>query len=199
MHKNARGFSILELLVVLALIGLFLFLYAGNLQGEQRRKDFDEYTGQILALLKTCRWKALNERTYAGGVIDQTQNHYRITFYSDGNGNGIRIADINNGTDAPYAGPYVLDRASGDIAPGFLDDPVPQIPPKSGNITDPDPVKFGKSSIISFSPNGDSSSGTLYLACRSQSQMFALVMYGATARCRIWKLSNFQWQMVGDQ
>jgi hypothetical protein len=91
-----------------------------------------------------------------------------------------------------------MNKASGDIAAGILSASIPQIPPKKGFLNPVDPVQFGKSNIISFSPNGDSSSGTLYLSCRSQQQMFAIVLYGATSRLRLWKFGNHGWQMVED-
>ncbi len=196
-----KGFSVLELLVVLALIGLLVMIASPDLRGAERQREFENFARETVYLVEKCRWKAMNERTYAGIVFEKSGDLYAASLYTDGNGNGIRIADVQSGKDPAFYRTVILQRASGDIAAGILQNPaVAQIPPKTGTIDDAeDPVKFGKSDILSFSPNGDSSSGTLYLACRSQRQMYALVIYGATARLTLWKYSNFQWQTVGDR
>jgi hypothetical protein len=95
--------------------------------------------------------------------------------------------------------PMYLQRAQGDMEAGILDSPVPEIPPKKGWLDPVDPVKFGSSNIISFSPDGQSSSGTLYLACHSQQRMYAIVLYGPTAKLTLWKYFDTKWQMVGDR
>ncbi len=194
-----RGHTLLELLVVLALIGMMVFLWTGDLRSTERERDFDLFAKEVFSMLETCRWKALNERVYAAAIVNETNNEYGMSFYLDGNSNGIRQNDILQRKDIPFRSPVRLERASGDLAPGILNASVPEIPPKKGMLDAGDPVKFGKSNIISFSPNGDSSSGTLYLACRSQKQMYAIVLYGATARISLWKFRNDQWQMVGDR
>ena len=148
--------------------------------------------------METCRWKALNERAYAGISLQRRDGIYYASLYLDGNANGIRSADIQQGTDSRFRGPVRLERSTGDIAVGTLGTFVPQIPPRT-SFLDSDPVKFGKSDIISFSPYGDSSSGTLYLACYSRQEMYAIVTYGPTARWTLWRFSNQQWQMVEDQ
>lgn len=190
-----------ELLVVVALIGLLVVLGSNDLRGAQRQQEFENFGRETLALAERCRWKAMNERKYAGIIFERAGETYVAVLYQDGNGNGIRLSDVQSGKDSAFYRSMVLERASGDIQAGILRNPdVTQIPPKTGTIDDPDdPIKFGKSDILSFSPNGDSSSGTLYLACRSQRQMYALVAYGATARLTLWKYSNFKWQTVGDR
>lgn len=199
MRNSVRGFSLLELLVVLVLAGLFLVVASANLSGAARQRDFEAFETEVVGMLETCRWRAMNERRYAGVWFEKGTNGYEASLFVDGNDNGIRAADIQAGVERRVFGPTRLHRALGDIAPGILADPVPQIPPKSGVLTDPDPVRFGKSDLVSFSPNGDSSSGTLYLACYSQSRMYAIVLYGPTARMTVWKLRNFEWQMVEDR
>lgn len=199
MRRVSQGFSLLELLVVLMLIGLFLVIASTNLAGAQRQRDFENFVKEIVTMLETCRWKALNERRYAGVLVQKQQDTYIASLFMDGNDNGIRIADIRSGKDIQFHGPIRLQSALGDIAPGILEGRVPQIPPRSGLIDNPDPIRFGRSDLISFSPDGDSSSGTLYLSCRSQAQMAAIVLYGATARMSLWKFRNHEWQMVGDR
>jgi hypothetical protein len=188
----------MEVLIVLALIALFVCVSTTDLLGAQRQRDFEHFAREVLALLESCRWKAVNERSYAGAIIDQDADRHRVSLYLDGNGNGIRSAETESGKDPYFRGPFHLYKASGDIGAGILSDSIPQIPPRKGFLNADDPIQFGKSNIISFSPKGDSSSGTLYLACRSQQQMFAIVVYGATARFRLWKYSNQKWQMVED-
>jgi prepilin-type N-terminal cleavage/methylation domain-containing protein len=196
-YKKGHGFSLLEMLIVLTLISLLVCVSTSNLMGAQRQKDFEEFAREVVALLEACRWKAMNERSYAGAIVTEQANVRYVSLYLDGNGNGIRTADVLSGKDSKFRGPFRMDK-SGDIGTGVLNASIPQLPPKKGYLDPNDPVQFGKSSIISFSPRGDSSSGTLYLSCRSQSQMFAVVVYGATARLRLWKFSNHGWQMVED-
>ena len=194
-----RGFSLVELLVVLALIGLFAVMATANLSATQRRLDFDEFAREIVNSIQVCRWKALNERHYTGIVIAQDGGIFRFSFYRDGNGNGIRTADIQTGVDPGFLHPVHVYRAVGDMEAGVLNTGVPEIPPKKGWVDPVDPVKFGKSNIISFSPDGQSSSGTLYLTCHSQERMYAIVLYGPTAKLSLWKFCNSKWQMVGDR
>jgi prepilin-type N-terminal cleavage/methylation domain-containing protein len=195
-----RGLSLLELLVVLFLIGIFVVVTTANLTATQRRLDFDYFAREVLNSLEGCRWKAMNERCYTGIVVDQSPSGlYRFSFFKDGNRNGIRKIDIESGTDKPIYRPLNIYRASGDMKAAVLNPGVPEIPPKKGVLDPFDPVKFGKSNIISFSPDGQSSSGTLYLACHSQERMYAIVMYGPTAKISLWKYMDSKWQMVGDR
>ena len=193
-----RGMTLLELLVVLGLIGLFVLVTTTNLTATQRQLDFDHFAREIASSLETCRWRAFRERCYTGILIGQNPDGYQFSFFADGNRNGIRTADIQQGTDPPFYRPVAIRRAAGDMEAAVLTG-APEIPPKKGELDVTDPVKFGKSNLISFSPDGQSSSGTLYLACHSQKRMYAIVLYGPTARLTVWKYSNQKWQMVGDR
>lgn len=194
------GYSAVELLVVLALVGLFILFTGNNWAGMQKQKDFEIFAVETLNLFEKCRWKALNERRYAGAVLQRINQDYFAALYQDGNGNGIRRADIQLGVDRRFYGPLKLSRAMEDIHVKILNPQIPEIPPKTGLIPNvSDPVKFGNSDIVSFSPFGDSSSGTLYLGCESQQQMYAIVLFGTTARLSLWKFSNQNWQMVGGR
>src|SRR5687767_9041614 len=143
-----RGMSLLEMLVVLGLIGIFVVVTTGNLTATQRRLDFDHFAREIVSSLEKCRWKAFQERCYTGILIDQKADHYEFSFFLDGNRNGIRTHDIRQGLDPAIYRPIPVQRASRDIEAGVLKAGAPEIPPKTGRLDVSDPIKFGKSSII---------------------------------------------------
>ena len=107
---------------------------------------------------------------------------------ADGNGNGLRTAEIRDGTDPTLDGPFHLQDRVEHTQPGFPGaGPFTSPPPSSGPLRDlDDPVKFGRSDIISFSPIGRSSSGTVYLK-DGAGGLWAVVLYGPTVRVRIWR------------
>jgi hypothetical protein len=47
-----------------------------------------------------------------------------------------------------------------------------------------DPIQIGQSTVMSFSPNGSSTAGSVYIRGANLNQ-FAVVLSGATARSRI--------------
>jgi hypothetical protein len=47
-------------------------------------------------------------------------------------------------------------------------------------------VRFGRSDLISFSPGGSASSGTLYVT-DGRRGFYAVVLFGPTARLRVWR------------
>ena len=109
----------------------------------------------------------------------------------DGNGNGLRTAEVRRGVDPTVSGPHHLQDQVEDVRLGFPPGgPFPRIPPRTGNIVDTDdPVQFGRSDIVAFSPLGRSSSGTLYVT-DGRRGLFAIVLFGPATRARVWRYDS---------
>jgi hypothetical protein len=142
------------------------------------------------------RWKSVAQNRSHGIYFEQTAEGWRWFRVRDGNGNGLRTAEVNNGTDTILSGPHRIgDRVSG-VAAGFPGaGPFPKVR-GGGNIGNlEDPVKFGPSNLISFSPLGSSSSGTVYLT-DGRRELFAVVLFGPTVRVRVWRYDpqNGNWR-----
>jgi hypothetical protein len=75
--------------------------------------------------------------------------------------------------------------------------PFPRIPPRPGNIPHlDDPVQFGRSNIVSFSPIGASSSGTLYVT-DGRDALYGVLLFGPSSRIRVWRFerSSGEWSL----
>jgi type II secretory pathway pseudopilin PulG len=97
-----------------------------------------------------------------------------ITFqtFADHNQNGVRTADIAAAIDRP------LDAATGlrQLFPGVDIGLAPEL--------GADPVRIGASDLLSFTPFGTATSGTIYIRGRDGTQLAVRVL-GATARTRV--------------
>ena len=112
---------------------------------------------------------------------------YRYAYYADGDGDGIRRADIDSGRDPRIGNERDLASRFTGVDFGLLDVAIPAIPPGRGKLTpSDDPVRFGRSDIITFTPRGTASSGTLFVS-DGHSTVVAVVLYGHTGRVRIWR------------
>ena len=98
-----------------------------------------------------------------------------VTFgiVQDGNRNGVRTRDIQSQIDRLIEDPVVLS----DLFPGVDIGLAPQTPGL-------DAVQLGGSRLLSFSPTGTSTSGTVYVRGRDGTQ-WAVRVLGATARARV--------------
>src|SRR5262245_56478779 len=112
-------------------------------------------------------------------IADRTQ----LRLFADGNGNGVLQRDIDRGLDPPLTPAVWLDDQARDVSLRINQD----ISDVGGSITlspGDDPLRIGSTSILTFSPLGSATSGTLYVAARQGPQM-AVRVFGATGRVRV--------------
>jgi hypothetical protein len=110
--------------------------------------------------------------------------------YCDGNRNGVRSADIATREDRRIAGPHPLSGGAPGVHVG-INPGVPSPPPESGLLSG-DPIRFGKSDMLSFSPLGTATPGTFYLA--GDSAQAAVRVTGGSARVRLMLWRGGRWQ-----
>jgi len=120
--------------------------------------------------------------------LDDGRVFYSV--YSDGNTNGVRSVDIASGQDRRIAGPYPLSAGAPSVRVG-INPGVPNLPPETGELSG-DPVRFGRSDILSFSPFGTATPGTFYLA--GDSAQAAVRVNGGSARVRLMLWRGGRWK-----
>ncbi len=186
-----------EMLVVLALTAIALAVAlpaAANLRADGRCAAGARY---MVGTFRKLRSQSVALRKHRGVYFFRQNGGWVFSTVEDGNGNGLRTAEVRSGTDPVLEGPIRLEDMLGTVRPGFPFAAVRQLPPRSGFLADlDDPVKFGRSDIISFSPLGRSSSGTLYLT-DGVDRLYAVVLYGPSTRMRVWRYrrSDRRWEM----
>jgi type II secretory pathway pseudopilin PulG len=188
---RCRGASLVQLLVVIVLIGMVTALVAPA--AAEMVADARAAAGarELASVLQSMRWKAVAANRSHGLFFALDVDGWHWFVVRDGNGNGLRTAEVRSGTDLTISGPHRLEYRVSGLYLGFPPaESIPALPPRSGNIADlTDPVKFGPSNLISFSPLGTASSGTLYLTDRRHA-LRAVVLFGPSVRVRVWRFDT---------
>ncbi len=188
---NERGHSLAELLIGVGIMSLlgglavpFLRAYRveAHLLGAGRNFKGEFLRARSAATRRGVQTAIRFERG-ADGL-----DYFRL--YVDGNHNGVMTADIAAGRDHPLGPAHRLDgrapRVSVGINPG-----VPAIPPEQGVLDRRDPIRFGSSNMLSFSPLGTATPGTFYLA--GEGIQGAVRVTGGSARVRLLVCRGQQW------
>jgi hypothetical protein len=145
--------------------------------------------------LYRARAYAITRNVHVGVKFRKNGNRYEWALYRDGNGNGVRTAEIARGVDRRLPVYVPWDRK--DVLPSILADcRVPDPSNPGGYLDHPeDPIRFGVSDICSFSPAGESSPGSIYLS-DGRNRMAVVRVLGRTAKIRVlyWRRGERAWR-----
>jgi prepilin-type N-terminal cleavage/methylation domain-containing protein len=180
---RSPGFSLIELLFSMAIAGTVTAMAVP--QGLRALDDFRARSAArwLATRALDARFAAIAHRQASGMRFEPASPDYRITSVADGNGNGLRTAEIGRGIDRTLTEPERLDMHFSGVAFGILDG----VPDADGQpVSSSDGVRLGTSKLLSMNPDGTASSGTLYLHGRERSQ-YAVRVLGVTGRIRVLK------------
>ncbi|MFI5006456.1 MAG: Tfp pilus assembly protein FimT/FimU [Solirubrobacterales bacterium] len=186
---NERGFTLIEISIVVFLILVLVAMMAPSLKAYSVEAHLLG-AGQIFKgeFLK-ARSMAVKQGVYTAIRFERDGDRAYFSTYADGNHNGVRTADINSGIDQRVSGPHPLHGGAPDVRVG-INPAVREIPPDTGWLSG-DPIRFGSSDILSFSPLGTATPGTFYLA--GDGVQAAVRVSGSSARVRLWTNRGTTW------
>jgi len=184
---RSDGMALLEVLVGVTLASLLFVAAAPTFATLRSAGRTAAGAREIAITLQAQRWQSVATGRSHGLWFTTDARGWAWRVVRDGNGNGLRTAEVRDGTDAILSGPHRLEDRLAPTRLGLpTDGAIPEIPPRRGRIpSGTDPVQFGRTDLVSFSPQGTASSGTLYVT--DGRDLFGIVLFGATARVRVWR------------
>jgi hypothetical protein len=127
-----------------------------------------------------ARMQAIRRSSSVALRFEEAGGDYLVGEYRDGNGNGIRTADIGAGIDVEVTPRHLLRDLFSGVSFGLR----AELPDADGRAsTGTDGVRLGSPRLLSLSPDGTASSGTLYV--RGKRAQYAVRVLGATGRTRL--------------
>lgn len=181
-ERSAAGVSIVELLFAIGLTATLTGMAVPQVLATIDAARACGAARHVAARMHLARSIAIAQRQNVGIRFEPAGANYQFTVYADGNGNGIRTADINGKIDRPIGEPERLADQFKDVEFGVVPD-LPAVDPSS-SAPGGDPIKLGSSHILSFSPVGSCSSGSVYILGRQRHQ-FVVRAFGDTGRIRV--------------
>jgi type II secretory pathway pseudopilin PulG len=187
---NERGHTLLEMVLVVALILLAASWLIPGLRAYSQEAHLMAAAQRFCGQFREAYSMAVKQNVNTAIRFETSASGPVYSLYRDGNGNGVLSADIAAGRDRRVAGPFEVSGGAADVRVG-INANVPAIPPDSGTLDPADPIRFGRSNMLSFSPMGTATPGTFYLA-GSFAQAAVRVTPGS-ARVRIMFCRGRRW------
>ena len=184
-RRSSSGFTLIELMLAMA-VGVVLVGVAipvgGDALDDMRTRAAARYLAGRIA---NSRLGAINRSRAIGLRFVAGPPDYQFNSYVDSNGNGVRTADIQDGTDFALEVPRRLGSDFRGVRFGLT---VGITDVDGVGNTNPDGVRIGTSKILTITPDGTATSGTLYVqGTRAQ---YAVRVLGATGRTRVLKYES---------
>jgi prepilin-type N-terminal cleavage/methylation domain-containing protein len=175
------GYTLLEMLFVVSLGATLAAVALPLTSSTVDRLRAASAARYVAGRLATARLEAIRRSTTVALRFDRVDNDYTMTPFVDGNGNGLRAAEIPLGIDRPSGRAERLGERFDGTGFGVL----PGVPDMDGNTTSAQGVRIGVSAFLSLAPDGSATSGTLYV--HSRRAQYAVRVLGATGRVRVFR------------
>ncbi len=188
-----RGAALIDVVFTVGLVAVLSGIAIPSMQSAREFRAARAGARYLAARLQQARMESLKRNVTVAMRFDPSDPNL-FAVYADGDGDGVLQSDIDHGIDesiAPaarltdYLGPITL-RINRDVP-----EPETGAPLTAGS----DPLRIGRSALLSFSPLGTATSGTLYLAAPAGPQM-AIRILGSTGRMRVLRFDTTarQWR-----
>lgn len=176
------GYSLIELLVTLALAGLMAAAATPTVFGARDAIRAMGAADYVASLMDAARTEALKRHANVALRFEGEDAGFRYTMVADGNGDGVHTAQVLSGVDPAIRASERLEQQFPGVTFGVAEGvaPIEAGDPPGEN----DPIRFGRSRMVSFSPTGTCTPGTLYILGRARRQLAVRVL-GATGRLRV--------------
>lgn len=134
----------------------------------------------LSARVMLTRMLAVQHNASVAIRFDADARGFRFATYQDGNGNGVRALDIATQVDREIEQPVRLFELFPGVDFALVVD---------GTATDP--IQLSGTSLLTFTPTGTATSGSVYLRGRDGSQ-YVIRVLGATGRTRVLRFDEQQ-------
>jgi Tfp pilus assembly protein FimT len=165
--------------VALAIVSLGAAASAPALASAADSSRAREAAAYLAAQCRAARAEAVSRNATVSLVFDSANGRWRFRRCVDGNGNGMRRAEITSGRDT--CGPSL---EVGEMFAGVTVAVAPGLPDPDGGSPTNGAVRFGSSDIASFTAVGTATAGTVYVRSAGGAQ-YAIRVAGTTARTRV--------------
>ena len=152
----------------------------GTLERERTIVGAQYLAGQ----LQRARLESLKRARSVAVRLEVVGDRTQLRLFADGNGNGVLQRDIDRGIDPPLTPAGVARRSGARHLAAHQPGRSPTSPGATTLEPGDDPLRIGNTSLLTFSPLGSATSGTLYVAAHRGPQM-AIRVFGATGRVRV--------------
>jgi len=173
MHRRSaaarRGFTLVDLLLTLAILGIVVMVSTPSLLRSSARLRLRLAASEASRIFAAARSYAVRHNANVGVKFHPGEGGAPTTWslYLDGDGDGVRSADVEAGVDppvpAPGGGRQRPARFASGIGFGFPAGELPRDPSGRRLGRRDDPIRFNRSDIAAFGPLGTATPGSLYL------------------------------------
>ena len=182
MIRNARGTALVDVVVACAVSAVIAVMAIPTIHASRERDAVRMAAHYLAQRVQQARLEALKRNTMVAFRLDPDELGL-VGTYVDGDGDGVLQRDIDAGIDQRLAPDARLSESFDAVTlriSGDLPDPDGGSMLAEGS----DPIRIGSSNMLSFSPLGSTTSGTIYLAGGGGEQACVRIL-GATGRVRV--------------
>ena len=173
------GFSLVELIVAIGfMVAIAVFappLTAKVVDAPGARQG----AGLLAARIRAAKLEAVSRAASVAVVFDRVGARWTFRVCADGNGNGVRRAELAT-TDRCVDGPFEI----GTLFPGVAVGVDAAIRGPDGEPGSADPVRFGQRDLVSCSASGGCTSGSVF-SRSSLGDQYLVRVAGVTGRTRV--------------
>jgi type II secretory pathway pseudopilin PulG len=182
--------TLIEGLAALAICSMVTVVAAGVFGRLTQQSSTRALVTTFQSLLAEATTRAVTERNTVGVVFEENERGCYGRLYRDGDFDGINREDITAGVDLPISSSVYLRAgfAFAGLPPSVTADPL-------GNpISGDEGARFGRGDILSFTPLGNATPGSLYLRDLRGEEAWAFRVAGLGGRVRVFHWWKGRWQ-----